>query len=506
MRDKSHGRLIELLLLSRTPEQLNEDQRNELNQLLRDNEESQRVASQFLMDEAGLTELLKTNDIADISAGRSPTQTQTKTRQVQGAKKARVLLSLLGISALLVCVALVLAFGQRGPVAELEDLVDAQFSDPIPENGHLKTHQPYRLLEGMATVRFRNGVLATIKGAAAFDILDTFNVELAEGTIRAVVPESGQGFTVKTPAALVEDLGTEFAVEVDPSSGESEIHVFDGLVHVNSLKGGKLLTALEGGEGIRVDKQEKQRMANDAADRFPAPRDVRFQRWKRSSRKLRQDPDLLCYYTFSSEAPKLVDIAKHGTPIHGEITGAEWVSGRWPGKRALLFDDLGDRVKIEIPGQLKAMGLSAWVYVTDFETSVAPVLNSAGWETGDVHLQLDRFKASFFVGLRHGFATDRHRAKLVQSGRWMHLAVSIDTTTLDTTTWVDGEIASQRDLKPNTVLTPGTCYLGDWIDTREEKYRGGRRSFKGRMDELAIWQRPLTTTEVRRLYRAGSPK
>lgn len=499
MSDATHDRILELLLLSRDPEQLTEAQRSELNSLLRASEANQVLANQFLMDGESLTELLKTSEIAGISAGRAPRR--------KANEPHRPIWRRLGFVALLAALATIGLnhFTNRTPVAQIEDRIDARFEQTLPPNSQLATHRPYRLLEGMATIRFRNGVIATLKAPAELEILDPFTVNLASGRIRAVVPMSGQGFTVRTPAADVEDLGTEFAVAVDAASGESEVHVFDGLVHINSLSGGKLLKALESGGSIRLDRQERQQHATQTRDSFPAASDVRYLRWKQASDALRQDPDLICYYTFESKAPVLSDMATQGKAIDGSITGAEWVSGRWPEKRALLFDDVGDRVQIDISQKLQAMGLSAWVYQTGHHSGVAPILNTETWEAGDIHLQLNNSQRGFFVGIGQGIARDRHAAPIVKTGRWMHLAVSIDTTTRKCITWVDGTIASQSTLKPNTLLNLDTCFLGDWVDTRPEEIRADRRSFKGRMDEIAIWRRALTEAEVKGFYRAGSP-
>lgn len=51
---------------------------------------------------------------------------------------------------------------------------------------------------------------------------------------------------------------------------------------------------------------------------------------------------------------------------------------------------------------------------------------------------------------------------------------------------------------------PGKCSLGNWLDIPEQ-YQPTRRAFKGRMDEVAIWNRALSETEINAHYEAGRP-
>ena len=53
----------------------------------------------------------------------------------------------------------------------------------------------------------------------------------------------------------------------------------------------------------------------------------------------------------------LKDHAPNKARLDGRIAGARWVTGRWPGKQALLFDRDGDHVKVEIPGEFRQMTL-----------------------------------------------------------------------------------------------------------------------------------------------------
>ena len=72
------------------------------------------------------------------------------------------------------------------------------------------------------------------------------------------------------------------------------------------------------------------------------------------------------------------------------INGARWVSGRWPGKDAILFDRKDDFVSLTIPGKHDELTLSFWVKVNRLDYEYNALLNSDAWDLGDLHFQIKR--------------------------------------------------------------------------------------------------------------------
>jgi hypothetical protein len=141
-------------------------------------------------------------------------------------------------------------------VATLLFADECRWDDDVshPVEGQRLAIGQLRLLEGMALMRFDGGAVAVLSGDALVDLESRGSVRLSYGNLSIRAPEEAIGFTVRTPASDVVDLGTEFAVEVR-RSGATEIHVLDGMVefrdpakHVGS---GQLL---KGGQAVRIDK------------------------------------------------------------------------------------------------------------------------------------------------------------------------------------------------------------------------------------------------------------
>lgn len=106
------------------------------------------------------------------------------------------------------------------------------------------------LVEGIATLRFKNGATVTIEAPTTLRILSAMHCRLIEGSLTAEVPEPAHGFTVDTLDIKVVDLGTRFGLTAG-STGNSQVRVFEGEVEVGGMADGKLKRLTEG-KGLHV--------------------------------------------------------------------------------------------------------------------------------------------------------------------------------------------------------------------------------------------------------------
>jgi CheY-like chemotaxis protein len=87
--------------------------------------------------------------------------------------------------------------------------------------------------------------------------------------------------------------------------------------------------------------------AKELAARSQEETERRHKAWLAASAAWRRDPSLKVYYQFKAEQSwdrTLRDQA--GQPPHdGAIVGCSWATGRWPGKQALEFKQVSDRVR-----------------------------------------------------------------------------------------------------------------------------------------------------------------
>lgn len=100
--------------------------------------------------------------------------------------------------------------------------------EPLHEGQRL-AGQHVRLRSGTAVLRFDGGAKALLHGPADIELKSRSRAALRAGSVVVRAQEEAAGFVLETPASQVTDLGTEFAVRVEPS-GATEVHVLDGLV------------------------------------------------------------------------------------------------------------------------------------------------------------------------------------------------------------------------------------------------------------------------------------
>src|SRR5262249_61486099 len=75
-------------------------------------------------------------------------------------------------------------------------------------------------------------------------------------------------------------------------------------------------------------------------------------------------------------------------PCDGAIVGCPWVGGRWPGRQALEFKRVSDRVRLHVPGEFESITLAAWVRVDGLPNINNSLLMADGWPPGSLHWQI----------------------------------------------------------------------------------------------------------------------
>jgi len=389
-------------------------------------------------------------------------------------------------------------------VALLVNEVDARFADGAAPDAVRFRPGIYDLTDGAVHVRFSSGADVVIPSPARFAIRDPLHMSLEHGSLRALVSPAAHGFTVDAPGVQYEDLGTEFGVAVGQGGHRSEVHVFEGSVNLKSPDGRKLSLLALGQSAAFADGEIGPAPPPDL-ELYPTPDDIGLLRWRRWRDEIKADPTLVCYYPFDARKEEPSVVADAAGSLDARVRGAHWVSGRWPGKQAMLFDKQDDAVELTIPGEYRQLTISGWIRVERLDFELNAIFDSDGWESGDVHVQLLRSgqpSIGFFGN--HGSAKESPGAVVVP-GRWTHIAAVVDLDRGWSGVYVDGVLADTTAIvAPDVRLTPGTCRIGDWVRRPDWKH-APERGFRGRIDEFAIWNRVLSESEILKHVEAGRP-
>lgn len=141
-----------------------------------------------------------------------------------------------------------------GIVRGLSDLISFENSQPLALGTILRRGDQINLSSGLLSLENERGVMLDLKGPCRVSLSQINAVRLDSGSLRAVVPPEGIGFTVLTPTGEIVDHGTEFITTVDEAN-ETHVTVRRGEVEAFALDrhGNKVKSAsLFAGSGLTL--------------------------------------------------------------------------------------------------------------------------------------------------------------------------------------------------------------------------------------------------------------
>ncbi|WP_437228942.1 FecR domain-containing protein [Planctomicrobium sp. SH661] len=180
-------------------------------------------------------------------------------------------------------------------------------SAPVELGRIVRRGESITVSEGILSLELPH-VMVDVLGPATFRLDDAAQLTLSNGAIVAKVFDQGQGFTVKTPEAVVVDYGTEFLVEHRPGEGTGV-----------SVRQGRVKASLLDRTGLPTQMLE---LTDNRAAQFPATtesaREVAFEpnaflRKDRSRGDIRSIDGML---RTSTTSPETVASGQVLTPNH----------------------------------------------------------------------------------------------------------------------------------------------------------------------------------------------
>ena len=330
-------------------------------------------------------------------------------------------------------------------IAVVTRMVEANWSGQPVRDGQTLQAGSLSLVTGLAQLEFYCGATMILEGPASIELISPELAVIHQGKLRANVPPTARGFTIRYRDFDIVDLGTEFGVEVG-AGGNAEVHVLDGEVKVeNASDPGSLLSA---GEALAFSATGTRTIPADASQ-FVGPDHLderaleamtrRELAWRASMDKLRKDPALMALYTFEETkgwGRTLHNSAPGSAPATaGAVVGCEWTEGRWPGKSALAFANSSHRVRIDVPGSYESLTLGTWVRVDSFPGHVVALLNPDTDQDRFVHWNLFRVAQSPYGKVqqhiadthdtagqesRIHYASPKEVSRDSELGQWLH--------------------------------------------------------------------------------------
>ena len=321
----------------------------------------------------------------------------------------------------------------------------------------------------------------------------------------------------------VTDLGTAFGLDV--KDRRTKLHVFKGSVEFQASDGTTMQHLKQGTGAIAEGSKPPQPIfANvsafaslfDLQNRSSAAEILRDEQWRSASSRLNEDPSLLVHFDFEQADQRnwrLPNVTNEKVTVaDATIVGCQWTEGRWPGKDALEFQSVSDRVRLSVPGEFVSLTLAAWVRVQGLDRQFNSLFMCDGFEAGTLHwlIRQDGVLGITAVGSGTGnyqIAASPSVISLDQFGLWLHLSVVVDGIGRRVLHYVNGQRVSEKQLKIVPPFRIGAAELGNW---NFSGFSGPDpsliRNFSGAMDEFCLFGRALSGDEIRALYSAGKPQ
>jgi len=386
---------------------------------------------------------------------------------------------------------------------------------------------------GVLRVDFYNGASVFLQGPTRFEVVAGDVGRLYSGSVTAEVPSPALGFRIESSKYEVVDLGTYFAMKVR-QDGAREVHVFDGEVSIQD-EVDRELTLIKGEAAILKGSQiEPVRIKARPSD-FPSAKSLslavesRRLEWGKLRDLLKQDPDVLLYYTFEKGlnwAHSIPNEAMKATEeSDGAVVGCRVVEGRWPGKTALGFNNSSNRVRVNLPGEYETLSLATWVKVDQLHSNSISLLNpetdqdryihwnltgtlepdEKGFKTWSTHFADTIVQLGVPAGREHYYGYTNLHDLLVER-EWVHLGLVYDPVKEEVRHYANGMRTHTNKISALRPLKIGVADIGNWpFKEWAEGTRFEVRYLKGAMDEFLIAKRAFSDSEIRQMYEVGKP-
>lgn len=440
-------------------------------------------------------------------------------------------------------------FSDENVVAVVKDQVDARWvsSEEISTGSILKTGTLV-LEAGMAQLDFPGGAQIILEGPATINLRGSRSVTLLRGKASCYVSELGKGFEFIAGETKIIDLGTAFSAEVGQEN--TDIQVNDGEIEIYPA-GDKEKINLTQDKAIRYSNKQFDTIIFEP-NRYPNQNqmlskktrnaDVRFSNWKALADSYSNNPKTLLHYRmderghFSNEVSNAATLDKKLRATNGLVIGAEWVNGRWPTKKGLLFQRHNDHLMTRVPGDYEEATMFMWIKPNAFSNPGAVLIakETPGRWKENGFLSQQEFSINFdkWLNMKNGafqwllrktkyegptmhfprkkrkdwdFYMSDSGTKVEGQGQWMSLAITYSMNDGSLILYMNGKPTGISELKTLAPINLDFLGIGNYCSYRYKPHAGGYERFLGVIDEVLISSKKLSNQEVLELHEIGLP-
>ena len=174
------------------------------------------------------------------------------------------------------------------------------------------------------------------------------------------------------------------------------------------------------------------------------------------------------------------------------------------GKHALLFNGRADYVRVKLPQKIDDVTLAAWVCIYSLDNGLnALLMSDQASQQRIIHWEVQAGGCVDF-GLIGAGCSSRPVFDGSRLCRWTHLALAYDHAAEELRLYVDGRVTEKKVFPQRSEICIGPARIGHW-DGSISSPEAAPRNLHGRIDEFAVFGRPLSEDELMRMYEEGKP-
>jgi hypothetical protein len=432
-------------------------------------------------------------------------------------------------------------------VATLVDQVNAVWAKPetSPQTGSRlwSDEGPLHLQKGVVSVRYDDGIDVLIEGPAVFEVRQS-EVFLEYGRLYSHVAQTGLGFVVRTPTSNFIDMGTEFGIHAD-INGSSQLHVTKGKVQLfaGSERRDKLSQMVTADTAVSYNANahkissipfEKHHFVSQIDSKTNAVLRGYANRYEAAVAETR--PTAWYRFEKGQDAMGYDEISDTVTScdFSGPVAFADGPAiDSEPGNKSLYLSGtadsgvfLSDKTVMLSGG--KALSISLWIQPEAGMTEPQNIIcytdhqkRTNSLRTNQLYLTADN-RAVFRLYNIYGTdisapfkgwtleAREQSRGLRIIAddplpfNQWFHLTACFSDTKMEF--YINGQLCETKPIPVRTEYHDGGYWgIGCMTGVSGADLMGKLYNYKGYVDEISFYDRPLTAQEVQSLYGATRP-
>ncbi|QTN33248.1 FecR domain-containing protein [Akkermansiaceae bacterium] len=391
--------------------------------------------------------------------------------------------------------------------------------DDVPQEsggniGGVSEGSTLRVLSGTLRLETETGDLLVVQGPATVSFPKLHRPQLQSGWLWIDTAKSGKPFEVGAKGLLVRDIGTRFGVRV-PTGGPTEVHLVDGQIEVIAARSGKKVSTLrEAGKAFAYRSKDVVEEIAMAPDPFPTLPDLLKQPANYRTTVFGQAP--IGYWTLDQPVKGSYSNMVAGSPSASQsqavrplepgVKPEDGFPGLPAGNRSVYME--GDPNRSVIIGLEGMHGISQregavsfWIRREPGAITKGEVLWLAGQgnETSDtpfeaiLHTRMDPSGQVIFEMRNGDTSVNLVSPRQINDGIWHYVVASWEPSSVDL--FIDGVLVG-HDAQPRTIREGN--FRGRYVRFGKPSLdqRETFNPFTGWVDEISLWDRPLSAVEV----------